>query len=62
MEQLRAVLFRGVRTVRVNDSFERPEMATDLFEHNLDKLNILRQRGGESYAAREAEITSLMMS
>lgn len=60
MDQLRAVLFTDVRTVRVNDSFERPEMATDLFEHNLEKLNILRQRGGESYAAREAEIIALM--
>ena len=60
MEQLRAILFKDVRTVRVNDAFERPEMATDLFEHNLTKLNILRQRGAESYAAREAEITELM--
>lgn len=60
MEQLRAVLFKDVRTVRINDSFERPEMATNLFEHNLTKLNILRQRGNESYAAREAEITALM--
>lgn len=60
MEQLRAILFRNIWTVRVNDSFERPEMATDLFEHNLTKLNILRQRGAESFARREAEITALM--
>ncbi|MNT78956.1 hypothetical protein D3C72_2182480 [compost metagenome] len=60
MEQLRAILFKDVWAVRINDAFERPEMATDLFEHNLAKLNILRQRGEESYATREAEITALM--
>ncbi|MDO8883296.1 patatin-like phospholipase family protein [Pseudotabrizicola sp.] len=62
MEQLRQILFKSVPTVRVNDTFERPEMATDLFEHNMDKLNILRQRGAESYAIREAEIKGLLMS
>lgn len=60
MEQLRAILFKDVWAVRINDAFERPEMATDLFEHNLTKLNILRQRGEESYATREAEITALV--
>jgi hypothetical protein len=36
-----------VPTVRISDTFEQPEMATDLFEHNMAKLNILRQRGSE---------------
>lgn len=62
MDQLRAILFKHVPTVRINDTFERPEMATDLFEHDLKKLNLLRQRGVESFASREAEIKSLMMS
>lgn len=53
MEQLREILFKDVPTIRISDTFEKPEMATDLFEHNMDKLNILRQRGAESYAARE---------
>jgi patatin-like phospholipase/acyl hydrolase len=60
MDQLRTILFRDVQTVRVSDTFERPEMATDLMEHNLDKLNILRQRGRESFASREDEIRRLM--
>jgi uncharacterized protein len=60
MEQLRQILFKSVPTVRVNDTFEKPEMATDLFEHNLAKLNILRQRGAESYALREADIQALL--
>ncbi|WP_029618520.1 patatin-like phospholipase family protein [Pseudorhizobium marinum] len=54
MDQLRAILFKDVPTVRVNDTFEQPEMATDLFEHDLKKLNILRQRGRESFAKNEA--------
>jgi patatin-like phospholipase/acyl hydrolase len=61
MEQLRAVLFHDVETVRVNDTFSEPEMATDLFEHNLDKLNVLRQRGRASFAKHEAQIRRLML-
>ena len=49
MDQLRHVLYRNVPTVRISDTFEQPEMATDLFEHNLTKLNILRQRGSEVF-------------
>lgn len=60
MEQLRAILFKNVPTVRINDTFEKPEMATDLFEHNLIKLNILRQRGSESFAKREDDIKTLL--
>jgi uncharacterized protein len=61
MEQLRTVLFKDIKTIRVNDTFEKPEMATDLMEHNLDKLNILRQRGSESFAIREAELAKLLL-
>src|SRR3546814_14548688 len=35
MDQLREVLFREVPTIRISDTFERPEMATDLMEHDL---------------------------
>lgn len=60
MEQLRTVLFKEVPTIRVSDSFSHPEMATDLFEHDLDKLNILHQRGRESFASRERELRQLL--
>jgi uncharacterized protein len=53
MDQLRQILFKDVPTVRISDTFEKPEMATDLFEHNMGKLNLLRQRGAESYVSRE---------
>lgn len=60
MEQLRRVLYADVSTVRISETFEKPEMATDLFEHDLDKLNLLRQRGGESFAKREQDLAHLL--
>jgi predicted acylesterase/phospholipase RssA len=60
MDQLRAILFRQVPTVRISEKFEKPEMATDLFEHDLKKLNILRQRGRESFAAHEDELKKFL--
>jgi predicted acylesterase/phospholipase RssA len=61
MDQLRVILFKDIPTIRISDTFERPEMATDLFEHDLDKLNILRQRGSESFASREAELKTFLL-
>jgi patatin-like phospholipase/acyl hydrolase len=61
MDQLRHVLFRHVPTVRISDTFEQPEMATDLFEHNMTKLNILRQRGSESFAKQEQALQQLLL-
>ncbi len=61
MEQLRVILFKDIWTVRINDTFERPEMATDLMESNLTKLNSLYQRGGESFASHEAELRRMML-
>jgi patatin-like phospholipase/acyl hydrolase len=60
MDQLREVLFKDIPTVRISDTFEKPEMATDLFEHNLTKLNMLGQRGSESFAMREPAIKVLL--
>lgn len=61
MDQLRMILFRDVPTIRISDTFERPEMATDLFESDLDKLNILRQRGSESFAGREQQLKEFLL-
>lgn len=61
MDQLRTILYKHVPTVRISDTFERPEMATDLFEHNLEKLNLLRQRGAESYAKHEEDLKKLLL-
>jgi len=61
MDQLRAILFKDIETIRISDTFERPEMATDLMEHNLEKLNILRQRGRESFADREPRLRAFLI-
>jgi hypothetical protein len=61
MDQLRAILFKDIKTIRISDTFEKPEMATDLMEHDLDKLNILRQRGSESFASREKDLREFLM-
>ena len=61
MDQLRSILFNDIATIRISDTFERPEMATDLMEHNPDKLNLLRQRGRESFASRETQLREFLM-
>lgn len=62
MDQLRQLLFANVPTVRVNDTFDKPEMATDMFEHDLEKLNLLRQQGSLSFGRKETEIQALLSS
>ncbi|XIA62057.1 hypothetical protein ACFIOY_20435 [Bradyrhizobium sp. TZ2] len=61
MDQLRAILFKTIPTIRISDTFEKPEMATDLFESDMAKLNILRQRGRESFASRELELKKFLL-
>lgn len=61
MDQLRNILFHDIATIRISDTFERPEMATNFMEHNLDKLNLLRQRGSESFASRESQLREFLM-
>jgi predicted acylesterase/phospholipase RssA len=60
MDQLRAVLFKNIQTVRINETFQSPEMATDLLEADPQKLNLLYQRGSESFGKQEAELRSLL--
>lgn len=56
MDQLREVLFKDVKTVRINDAFVEPEMATDLLEHDLGKLDRIVQKGRLSYVKHEGVI------
>jgi uncharacterized protein len=61
MDQLRTILYRNVPPVRTSNEYTKPEMATDLFEHSLDKLNILRQRRVDSFASVEEDLKSLLL-
>ncbi len=62
MDQLRRLLYSNVPTVRISDTFDKPEMATDMFEHDLRKLNLLRQQGVESFARREGDVRNLLLT
>lgn len=60
MEVLRSILFKDVPTIRISDAFVEPEMATDLLEHDLTKLNRLVQKGRLSYASNEAKLKEFL--
>jgi predicted acylesterase/phospholipase RssA len=61
MDQLRQVLFNDVSTVRISETFSTPEMATDLMEYDLQKLDILYQRGRESFARHEQALKDFLL-
>ena len=60
------VNFRGfnqpLTIVRINDTYSTPDMAADLLEHDIKKLNLLYQRGGESFGKHEDELKALLAS
>lgn len=60
MEVLGGILFKDVPTVRVNDAFSEPSMATDLLEHDLKKLNRLVQKGRDSFRVQEGNIENFL--
>ncbi|RYD52369.1 MAG: patatin [Sphingobacteriales bacterium] len=60
MEQLRRILYNDISTVRINDSFSEPTMATDLFEYDIAKLGLLKLRGSESFARYETELKACL--
>ena len=61
MDQLRQILFHDIPTIWINDSYVTPEMATDLLEHDINKLDILFQRGRESFAPREQQLREYLI-
>lgn len=61
MEQLRKILFKHIQTVRISQSFSEPAMATDLFEHDPKKLDVLTQRGVHSFAANEETLKAFLL-
>lgn len=56
MDQLRKVLFDDVATVRIHQEFTQPELATDLLESDLEKLNKLWARGATSFRDHETKL------
>jgi len=62
METLAKLLFKDVPMVRINDEYSTPDMATDLMEHDIAKLQLLFQRGWESFGKHEDELKRLLLS
>ena len=60
MDQLRTVLFHDVPTIRISNKYTQPEMATDMFEHDLGKLDMLWQRGRQSFGEYEAALRNAL--
>lgn len=56
MSQLRELLFKDIETVRINCKYTQPEMAADIFEHDLRKLDLLWRRGRDSFGLYEADL------
>jgi predicted acylesterase/phospholipase RssA len=56
MDQLQRVLYSHVATVRINQRYTKPEMATDLLERDLTKLGLLRTRGAECVRDHQAQL------
>jgi hypothetical protein len=61
MDELRRVLFRGVRTVRINTKYTQPEMATDMLEADIEKLSKLWSRGRDSAREQEALLKEYLL-
>ncbi len=56
MEQLRDILYSHIPTVRISRTYNQPEMATDLLEHDPKKLNLLHTQGIESFREHEDKL------
>jgi uncharacterized protein len=61
MDQLREILFGSFPTIRINKAYTEPEMAADMFEHDLDTLDLLWQRGRRSFAEHETRLKQFLL-
>ena len=52
--------YANVPIVRFSDSFDKPKMATDMFEHNHKELHLLLQLEVASYARLERDVRELV--
>ncbi len=62
MEQLRYILYKTVPTVRINDTFNKPEMAMDFMEYSRPKLDLIWQSGRGSFESREKELRQFLVN
>jgi len=60
MDRLRHILFQRVPTIRISNAYSEPQMAADLFEADLTKLDLLYQRGRESFRPHERTLRDFL--
>lgn len=60
MDQLRRLLFKDILMIRISETYNQPEIATDMFEHDLKRLDILFQCGRKSFGSREKELCKFL--
>ena len=61
MDELRRMLFGGVRTVRINTKYTQPAMATDMLEADMEKLGRLWSRGRDSAHEEEHRLRGYLL-
>lgn len=61
LELVRSLLFKGIKCVRVSDTFAQRDYETDLLESDVTMLDKLFQLGRESFGSQEAQIRELLM-
>ena len=61
MDQLSRILFGGVEVVRINSKYTQPEMATDMLEANMEKLEKLWNRGRDSAREQESRLKQILI-
>lgn len=57
---LTKLLYKDIKQVRINNTYNEPEYGTNMVEDDLDKLERLYQLGRSSYASQELEINQLI--
>lgn len=60
MDQLRFILYKSIPSVRISEAFAEPGMATDLLEHDPEKLERLTHKGRKSYERSEQDLLKLI--
>lgn len=57
---LTKLLYKDIKQVRINNTYNAPEYGTNMVEDNIEKLEKLFQLGRSSYASQESEINQLI--
>ena len=60
IEVLFKLMSKNIHSLRINDTFNQPELSTSLFESDTKKLNVLFGKGKDSFASSEKEFRAIL--